>query len=579
MDSTVHGEEVSSDAPDLSEWRAAPSEMRDLLLRYETDRHSLERKYPIEMSSVRRARMKRFYTSWQTALEQIAFDTLLPDDRIDCLLFTNHLRHELRQLDLQADRLEEMSALLPFAQAILGLEEERQRMEWVAPEKAADLLNALETQIDQTREKVEAALTTEDGAADGAWKPTVANRAAEAVKQLQKTLKHWSAFYQGYDPLFTWWVEEPYRGVEQALTRYADFLREKVVGVKADDAETIIGDPIGREALMVELAFEMIPYTPEELIAIADQELAWCEAEMRRASRDLGYGDDWREALEHVKTLHVEPGRQPEIIRELALEAIAFLEERDLVTIPPLARETWRMEMMSPEKQLVNPFFLGGEMIQVSFPTHTMTHAQKQMSLRGNNVHFARATVQHELIPGHHLQGYMMQRYRTYRQVLHTSFWVEGWALYWEMLLWDLGFPNSPENRIGMLFWRIHRCARIVFSLSFHLERMTPQECVAFLVDRVGHERANATAEVRRSFNGDYSPLYQCAYQLGGLQIRALRRELVDTGRMTERAFHDAILKENSIPIEMVRAGLTQQALARDFVSRWKFYGPIAGKE
>jgi uncharacterized protein (DUF885 family) len=144
------------------------------------------------------------------------------------------------------------------------------------------------------------------------------------------------------------------------------------------------------------------------------------------------------------------------------------------------------------------------------------------------------------------------------------------------MLLWDLHFAKSPENEIGMLFWRMHRCARIIFSLNFHLEKMTPDECIDFLVKRVGHERDNASAEVRRSFSGSYSPLYQCAYMLGGLQIRALHHELVDSGKMTNRAFHDAILMENSIPIEMVRASLTEQPLSRDFTSSWKFYGELA---
>ena len=114
-----------------------------------------------------------------------------------------------------------------------------------------------------------------------------------------------------------------------------------------------------------------------------------------------------------------------------------------------------------------------------------------------------------------------------------------------------------------MLFWRSHRCARIIFSLKFHLGQMTAPEAIDFLVDRVGHERRNATAEVRRSVNGSYGPLYQAAYMLGGLQIRALRKELVDSGKMTNRAFHDEILKQNAIPIEMIRASLTQQSLAR----------------
>jgi len=123
-----------------------------------------------------------------------------------------------------------------------------------------------------------------------------------------------------------------------------------------------------------------------------------------------------------------------------------------------------------------------------------------------------------------------------------------------------------------MLFWRMHRCARIIFSLNFHLEKMTPQECINFLVERVGHERANAAAEVRRSFNGGYGPLYQCAYMLGALQFRALHRDLVESGKMTNRQFHDTILRENNIPIEMVRALLTNQPLSKDFTTSWKFY-------
>ena len=89
---------------------------------------------------------------------------------------------------------------------------------------------------------------------------------------------------------------------------------------------------------------------------------------MLKASREMGFGDDWKAALEKVKTLHVEPGKQPDLIRDLAREAEDYVEKRDLVTVPPLAKEDWRMEMMSPERQKVSPFFLGGEMIQVSYP-------------------------------------------------------------------------------------------------------------------------------------------------------------------------------------------------------------------
>ena len=130
--------------------------------------------------------------------------------------------------------------------------------------------------------------------------------------------------------------------------------------------------------------------------------------------------------------------------------------------------------------------------------------------------------------------------------------------------LWDHGFQVSPEDRMGALFWRMHRSARIIFSMSFHLGKMSPDQAVKFLVDTVAFERANAEAEVRRSFGGQYSPLYQIAYMIGGLELRALHKELVDTKKLTERQFHDAVFEGGPMPIVMVRARLAKTPLTRD---------------
>jgi hypothetical protein len=560
---------ASDSALDLGDLNLSRSEMRGVIERFVADRGSLARFYTVQYSPSRASRLKEFYTEWLAGINDLNFDSMSHEGQVDYLLFRNQLQYEIQQLDLQARQFAEIEPLVPFARQIMGLEEARRRMEPVNAQKTAALINGLNKQIADSRKAVEAAAKADP---KPAVKKAVANRAALAVNSLTRTLKDWFGFYDGYDPVFSWWVSEPYKQLDKSLVEYAGLLREKVAGVKPEDANAIIGDPIGREALLIELAREMIPYTPEELLEIANKEMAWCENEMKRASRDLGYGDDWHKALEHVKTLHVEPGKQPEMIRELALEAIEFVEKHDLVSVPKLARDTWRMEMLSPERQLVSPFFLGGEVIQVSFPTSGMQHEQKMMSMRGNNRHFSRATVHHELIPGHHLQGFMAQRYKPYRALFGTPFWTEGWALYWEMLLWDMNFPRSAEDRIGMLFWRMHRCARIIFSLGFHLEQMTPEQSIELLVKRVGHEPDNATAEVRRSFNGTYPPLYQCAYMIGGLQFRALQKEMVSPRRMTNRAFHDRVLRENRIPVEMIRATLTGQKLTRDYRPGWRFY-------
>ncbi|HKD38026.1 MAG TPA: DUF885 family protein, partial [Pirellulales bacterium] len=502
-------------------------------------------------------------------LVEIPFDRLSQDGKIDYLLLANHIKREQRQLKLDEDADHAIASLAPFLPAIADLEIARRRFEFVEGQAAANRLTELTDRVTAAKADLEKQLAKDT--VDKKPKRTDGRRAAMAVNAATRTLRHWYDFYHGYDPLVSWWIESPYKKLNSALEDYARFLRQRVAGISEEDRATVLGLPIGRAGLESELAAEMIPYDADRILAIADREMAWCEKQMIAASHDLGYGDDWKKALEHVKQQFVPPGSQPALIRQLSDEAIQFVEARDLVTIPPLAKESWRMEMMSPERQRVNPFFTGGETISVSFPTSDMSHEEKLMTLRGNNRYFARATVFHELIPGHRLQQFYTERYRTYRSLFETPFWIEGWALYWEMQMWDLKFPRTAEERIGMLFWRMHRCARITFSLKFHLGQMSAEECIDYLVDRIGHERDNAAGEVRRSFESAYSPLYQAAYMLGGLQLRALYRELVTNGTMTPRAFHDAVLEENSIPIEMIRASLTHQPLTRDYKTQWRF--------
>lgn len=539
---------------------ACPNQMVSHLIRFQEDRASLERKYPNPYSDVTLKRIGEFLLAEQKQLSQVSFAQLARPDQVDFLLLGNHIAKELDQLDFARNRLAEIEPLIPFRSQICKLDDDLRQFSWAKASESAEAVEGIRAAIRQAVSSVRKAKVS----------PIAAQRAAVAVDSLDRTLDHWYRFYEGYDPEFTWWVRAPYAQLDKEIKDYANFLRVEKVDIAPDDKTTILGDPIGRDALLKALKFELIANTPEELVQIADREFDWCQKELQKATKELGFGTDTKAAIEAVKKTFVAPGDQIKIIHDMAVEAIEFVTSRDLLTVPELAKQTWRMEMMSPERQKTSPFFLGGETILVSYPTDTMQHGEKLMSLRGNNPHFSRATVQHELIPGHHLQQFTQARFNTHRQMFDTPFWVEGWALYWEFMLWDLNFPRNAQDRIGMLFWRMHRCARIIFSLRFHLGEMTPMECVDFLVDKVGHERENALAEVRRSFGGDYPPLYQAAYMLGALQIRELRHELVDSGNWKEKAFHDAVIQSNSIPIAAVRALMTDEKLDRRGLKPWK---------
>lgn len=538
-----------------------PSELRQRIETFSADLADLNRRYDTPMSAERRDRLRRRFQEELRELEVLDFDVLGRDGRVDWLLLENHLKRELHALAEAQRRDQELHSLLPFAQEIVKLADARRKLQDVEARQTAETVDGIAKSASAVRE----------GLARGDFDAAPAalrERAARRLSSLQRSLGRWFRYRDGYDPQFSWWVRAPHEAAKQAIDALGTALRTPVRGQDNVD-RTLIGDPIGQDALQQALAFEWIRYTPSELVAIAEREFAWCDTEMATAATELAV-EDWRAALELTKQSHRDPGEQPKLIKELAHEAINFLEARELITIPELAKECWRMSMMSRDAQRVNPFFLGGNTIQVAFPTDAMAHIEKLQALRSNNEHFCRATVHHELIPGHWLQQYSQARHRTWRAPFRTPFWMEGWALYWEMRLYDLGLAKNAKDRVGMLYWRKHRCARIVFSLNFHLGKWSGPECVEYLIDRVGHERSAAEGEVRRSVGGAYPPLYQAAYMLGGLQIRALHDEQVIKKGRSEREFHDQILRHNSLPIAVLRASMGANLPPRR-LPEWRF--------
>src|SRR5262245_48045524 len=208
--------------PDLREILAKPqSELRVVVQRFEADRGSLNRFYTIPVSPTRHARLKQFYSNWRAALAQLDAATLGKEGRDDLLALKKTVERELGQLEVQAKAQAEIAPLVPFAPAIINLEEARRRMERVDSARAAGLLTALVKQIDQTRKAVE----TGTGPGGVQVNKQLAGRAAETTAALRTALKNWFNFYNGYDPVFTWWMGEPYKEIDQALQGYATFLR------------------------------------------------------------------------------------------------------------------------------------------------------------------------------------------------------------------------------------------------------------------------------------------------------------------------------------------------------------------
>src|SRR5687768_8575692 len=132
------------------------SRLRGPIERFAQDVGAFNRLYTAQTSQNRSERFRQLYAENLGLLERMNFASLSHDEQIDYLLFANHLRREMRELDREKVQFEEMAAMLPFARAISDLEDQRRRLESFDPAKTAALLDAFARQITDTQKGIEA---------------------------------------------------------------------------------------------------------------------------------------------------------------------------------------------------------------------------------------------------------------------------------------------------------------------------------------------------------------------------------------------------------------------------------------
>jgi hypothetical protein len=352
--------EAAIDAPDPASIPANTQRIAPLIQRFIADSASVEHTHDVTAGPQREAALRGLDSSWLQALAGIDYGTLQLEDKIDYALFKRELNYRLQQLDFDRKRYMEAAPLLPRVDTLIALAEARRDLVYANAKASAETLDQANEALAALQASIE-----QDGKSAPVQSPIVAYRAAKLLDGVRGDLKAWYAFYDGYDPAFTYWAKQPYATLDKQMESYSKLLRDKLAG--ASNPETIVGDPIGRDALVAALRHEMIPYSPEEIMQLAERELTWSQGEMTKAAKEMGYSD-WHQALEAIKQQSPAAGEQPKLVAQLADEAIDYVTRNDLVTVPELAKHDWRMTMLTPEAQLQAPFFLGGEDVWVAYP-------------------------------------------------------------------------------------------------------------------------------------------------------------------------------------------------------------------
>jgi uncharacterized protein (DUF885 family) len=160
----------------------------------------------------------------------------------------------------------------------------------------------------------------------------------------------------------------------------------------------------------------------------------------------------------------------------------------------------------------------------------------------------------HEAIPGHHYQISLQQeneKLPKFRRFGGNNAYMEGWALYCESLGKELGLFTDPYQHMGALGDEMHRSIRLVVDVGMHNKGMTREEAIRYMMDNEQISEESATAEIERYM---VIPGQALGYKIGALKIRELRNKYEQQmgADFKISAFHDAILKDGSLPLDVL---------------------------
>jgi uncharacterized protein (DUF885 family) len=162
----------------------------------------------------------------------------------------------------------------------------------------------------------------------------------------------------------------------------------------------------------------------------------------------------------------------------------------------------------------------------------------------------------HEAVPGHHTQIALALELDlpSFRRGSHFTAYVEGWALYAERLMWELGiYDDDPYGNLGRLQFEAFRAARLVVDTGIHAMGWTFDEAVDFMTENTGFEGdiINVNFEVSRYIAW---PGQALAYKIGMnkiLEIRQMAEQQLGE-QFDLKEFHNVVLGNGSLPLAIL---------------------------
>jgi uncharacterized protein (DUF885 family) len=377
-----------------------------------------------------------------------------------------------------------------------------------------------------------------------------------------------SAFSEGKDERLKAEFSKTNSEAIRALTEYQNWLKTDLLARSNGDFR------IGAENFSKKLHYEEMVDTPlAQLLEVGMQDLRKNQAEFRRVAKEIDPQKTPQEALAELHTMHPAPEQLLATFRETFDGLIAFIEQRQIITIPPgakpIVQETPPFERATTTASMDTPgpfeMVAKESYFNVTLPAPGDPPQDVASLMAGFNIGTIFSTSTHETYPGHYLQYLWTNRAPSkLRKVFYANTNVEGWAHYCEQMMLDEGYAESRTRsgngretnliRLGQLQDALLRDARFVVGIEMHTGKMSLEEARDFFVQEGYQSNKIAEIETKR---GTVDPTY-LYYTLGKLQILKLRedyRKKMGTDFTLEK-FHDTFMGQGYPPIAVVRQAM-----------------------
>jgi uncharacterized protein (DUF885 family) len=171
----------------------------------------------------------------------------------------------------------------------------------------------------------------------------------------------------------------------------------------------------------------------------------------------------------------------------------------------------------------------------------------------------------HEAAPGHHFQISLQRELGDlpmFRRFSSDTAYIEGWGLYAEYLGYEMGIYKDPVARFGALDAELWRAIRLVTDTGIHFKGWTRQQTIDYMLANSPSEMTRAVSEAERFAA---IPGQALAYKIGQLKIVELRKraEKALGAKFDVKAFHDEVLKDGAIPLDVLEAKIDRWIASR----------------